>query len=94
MQPTIVTINSTVHEYVSGASPRSGARTTSTAANSGLITFELSRDDADEPPARQEPRAKVSPAPTPPPAGKGLAVGVTEFNPNLVDLANQLNALA
>src|SRR5262245_38969631 len=36
MQPMTVTIRSTVHEYASGALPRSGARTTSMAANKGL----------------------------------------------------------
>ena len=50
-----------------------------------LVVVELGRDDVDVPPAKQAPpTAKAAPAPTPPPAGKGLAVGVTEFNPNLV----------
>jgi hypothetical protein len=57
-----------------------------------VVVVELGRDDVDVPPAKQPPVAKSAPpaaappaaAPTPPPAGKGLAVGVTEFNPNLV----------
>jgi len=57
-----------------------------------LVAVELTRDDVDVQPASPAPLAKVapartpapSPAPTPPPAGTGLAVGVTEFNPNLV----------
>src|SRR5262245_39066514 len=50
-----------------------------------LVVVELGRDDVDVPPAARPPAAKaLAPAPTPPPAGKGLAVGVTEFNPNLV----------
>src|SRR4051812_4602155 len=49
-----------------------------------LVIAELSRDDVDVQPARRAPTASVPPALTPPPPGKGLAVGVTEFNPNLV----------
>src|SRR4051812_11322684 len=55
-----------------------------------LVLVELSRDDADVAPARRpasaeaSPTPSPSPVPTPPAAGQGLAVGVTEFNPNLV----------
>jgi hypothetical protein len=49
-----------------------------------LVVVELARDDVDVKPARRAPVAKGTPAPSPPPAGQGLAVGVTEFNPNLV----------
>ncbi|HEY6887347.1 MAG TPA: hypothetical protein VI300_06190 [Solirubrobacter sp.] len=57
------------------------------AALVAAVVFALTRgDDAKVepvPPART-PLAKATPAPTPPPAGKGLAVGVTEFNANLI----------
>jgi hypothetical protein len=55
------------------------------------VVLVLSRDDAPAPPSPSpspSPVAKASPtaspAPTPPPAGQGLAVGVTEFNANLI----------
>jgi len=50
------------------------------------VVVELTRDDVDVPPSPRAPVVKVvpSPAPTPPPAGTGLAVGVTEFNANLI----------
>jgi hypothetical protein len=50
------------------------------------VVIELRRDDVEIPAAPRAPAARATPAPspTPPPDGKGLAVGVTEFNPNLV----------
>ena len=55
---------------------------------SAAVVVALTRGDDDvkvEPaPPSRTPIAKATPAPTPPPAGKGLAVGVTEFNANLI----------
>jgi hypothetical protein len=57
------------------------------------VVVEFNREDVAVPRPQQAPVAKATPAPTVPPAptptptppdGKGLAVGLTEFNPNLV----------